>query len=421
MSLFQAENKPRNKHAPLRCSPCSNYKKQKTDKAKLGTFSELAVDIFETAAASCTETWGTDVVPIDFGPPRQQWTAADKQIPVVSEQTDSGCSSNSIPTAREMDMDYLNNNKRRKCGKWSKEEQAFADRLIDDFYRGISRGVENGQTLRTHLAQKLRCDPLRISKRFAGSNSLGKVQNSCHLISLNVGLLNVGLLTRALFFSFAVTFLQTTKHHGRVSTKSWKYRRTWGRFHLETSGGGEHQPGGAPSQSCKASGWPPAHHYRGRRRPSWTKLKESGSLCFRNLTDNLWRLTWTQDIFGPDVTVSLRAAHTNIYLYILRITSSSCWLNGNAINWIRLNAANCIKSALEISNFFSAISFSPSKTACKFGSRRGGWLGWRNGREPTGQKRQLGPISHHHKRIYRWICSSNPTMTRDLVLLKTPN
>ena len=64
---------------------------------------------------------------------------------------------------------------RRNCGKWTKEEQAFANRLIDDFYRGVSQGVENGQSLRTHLAQRLRCDPLRISKRFAGSNCLGKV------------------------------------------------------------------------------------------------------------------------------------------------------------------------------------------------------------------------------------------------------
>ena len=81
------------------------------------------------------------------------------------------------------DTECAFDSQRRKCGKWSKEEQAFANRLIDDFYRGVSQGVENGQTLRTHLAQKLRCDPLRISKRFAGSNSLGKVTNVSKVFS----------------------------------------------------------------------------------------------------------------------------------------------------------------------------------------------------------------------------------------------
>ena len=63
-----------------------------------------------------------------------------------------------------------------KRGKWTAVEQAFADRLISDFDRGVSRGLKNGQSLRAHLAERLRCDPLRISKRFAGSDRLGKVR-----------------------------------------------------------------------------------------------------------------------------------------------------------------------------------------------------------------------------------------------------
>jgi hypothetical protein len=74
--------------------------------------------------------------------------------------------------------DAVYESRRRQCGKWTKEEQAFADRLISDFEKGVSRGVENGQTLRTHLAERLRCDPLRISKRFSGVHRLGKVRRS---------------------------------------------------------------------------------------------------------------------------------------------------------------------------------------------------------------------------------------------------
>lgn len=71
--------------------------------------------------------------------------------------------------------------RRRHCGKWTKEEQAFAERLIADFDQGRSLEVEKGQTLRTHLAERLRCDPLRISKRFAGANCLGRVSR-CYQI-----------------------------------------------------------------------------------------------------------------------------------------------------------------------------------------------------------------------------------------------
>jgi hypothetical protein len=59
-------------------------------------------------------------------------------------------------------------------GKWSPEEQAYADRLIHDFEAGILP-LENGATLRAYLSKKLNCDPMRISKKFAGDKCLGKV------------------------------------------------------------------------------------------------------------------------------------------------------------------------------------------------------------------------------------------------------
>jgi len=83
-----------------------------------------------------------------------------------------------------------------KRGKWTAEEQAFADRLISDFDRGVSRGLGNGQSLRAHLAQRLRCDPLRVSKRFAGSNRLGRVRRKTVIPSFLVNASTV------LFFLF---------------------------------------------------------------------------------------------------------------------------------------------------------------------------------------------------------------------------
>ena len=60
-------------------------------------------------------------------------------------------------------------------GKWTTEEQAYADRLIRNFEAGLLP-LENGATLRAYLSKKLNCDPMRISKKFAGARCLGKVR-----------------------------------------------------------------------------------------------------------------------------------------------------------------------------------------------------------------------------------------------------
>lgn len=65
-------------------------------------------------------------------------------------------------------------------GKWTLEEQAYADRLIRDFEAGLLP-LENGATLRAYLSKKLNCDPMRISKKFAGAKCLGKVRYTLFL------------------------------------------------------------------------------------------------------------------------------------------------------------------------------------------------------------------------------------------------
>jgi hypothetical protein len=58
-------------------------------------------------------------------------------------------------------------------GKWTPEEEAYASRLIVEFKAGLLP-LTDGTTLRTFLSKLLNCDPMRISKKFVGSNCIGK-------------------------------------------------------------------------------------------------------------------------------------------------------------------------------------------------------------------------------------------------------
>ena len=58
-------------------------------------------------------------------------------------------------------------------GKWTPEEEAYASRLIQEFKAGLLP-LTDGTTLRTFLSKLLNCDPMRISKKFVGSNCIGK-------------------------------------------------------------------------------------------------------------------------------------------------------------------------------------------------------------------------------------------------------
>ena len=58
-------------------------------------------------------------------------------------------------------------------GKWTSEEEAYANRLIHEFKLGVLP-LTDGTTLRTFLSKLLNCDPMRISKKFVGQNCIGK-------------------------------------------------------------------------------------------------------------------------------------------------------------------------------------------------------------------------------------------------------
>jgi len=61
-----------------------------------------------------------------------------------------------------------------RSGKWVAEEEAYANLLIEAFEKGVASDCTNGSTLRSYLATKLQCAPMRISKKFAGKG-IGKM------------------------------------------------------------------------------------------------------------------------------------------------------------------------------------------------------------------------------------------------------
>jgi hypothetical protein len=62
--------------------------------------------------------------------------------------------------------------RKKRSGKWSNEEEAYADLLIELFEKGLI-DEQNGCTLRSCLSRRLHCLPMRISKKYAGKG-IGK-------------------------------------------------------------------------------------------------------------------------------------------------------------------------------------------------------------------------------------------------------
>lgn len=61
-------------------------------------------------------------------------------------------------------------------GKWTAEEEMYTNKVIETFNLGILKlaGHEKGITLRAYLANKLGCDPMRITKKYTGNACIGK-------------------------------------------------------------------------------------------------------------------------------------------------------------------------------------------------------------------------------------------------------
>ncbi|CAK4680046.1 hypothetical protein LEN26_007869 [Aphanomyces euteiches] len=63
---------------------------------------------------------------------------------------------------------------KERAGPWTDDEISYVRRLSLDFKAGLLPDVPRGTSIRPWLARKLRCDPMRISKKFKkGSKLLG--------------------------------------------------------------------------------------------------------------------------------------------------------------------------------------------------------------------------------------------------------
>lgn len=58
-------------------------------------------------------------------------------------------------------------------GKWTPEEEEYANAVVREFNSGYL-DAQAGTTLRIYLSEKLQCDPMRITKKFTGNDSIGK-------------------------------------------------------------------------------------------------------------------------------------------------------------------------------------------------------------------------------------------------------
>lgn len=66
----------------------------------------------------------------------------------------------------------------KRKGKWGTDEENYTNKIIEAFNAGtltVPPNKDGGQlTLRAYLAEKLNCDPMRITKKFTGASCLGK-------------------------------------------------------------------------------------------------------------------------------------------------------------------------------------------------------------------------------------------------------
>jgi len=66
----------------------------------------------------------------------------------------------------------------KRKGKWGIEEENYTNKIIEAFNNGtlmVPEQTDGTQlTLRAYLAEKLNCDPMRITKKFTGASCLGK-------------------------------------------------------------------------------------------------------------------------------------------------------------------------------------------------------------------------------------------------------
>lgn len=62
----------------------------------------------------------------------------------------------------------------RRLGQWTREEEAYAEKVAELFKTGRVPNCPEGTTMRALLADLLNCAPMRVSKKFSGERAIGK-------------------------------------------------------------------------------------------------------------------------------------------------------------------------------------------------------------------------------------------------------
>ena len=62
----------------------------------------------------------------------------------------------------------------RQIGQWTREEEAYAEKVAELFKTGRVPNCPEGTTMRALLADLLNCAPMRVSKKFSGERAIGK-------------------------------------------------------------------------------------------------------------------------------------------------------------------------------------------------------------------------------------------------------
>lgn len=91
--------------------------------------------------------------------------------PLPSSSLNSSTTSSNSTSSSSTASNITNSNSSSSCqkiGKWTAEEEQEARELIEKFTNGSLQDCEEGATLRSYLAKRLNCAPMRISKKFAG-------------------------------------------------------------------------------------------------------------------------------------------------------------------------------------------------------------------------------------------------------------
>ena len=91
-------------------------------------------------------------------------SAGTKRMDPVSAGTAAAASATGVGVAQLQLPKSSKKGPALRRGKWTSEEEAYANRLIQEFKSGLLP-LTDGTTLRTFLSKLLNCDPMRISKK----------------------------------------------------------------------------------------------------------------------------------------------------------------------------------------------------------------------------------------------------------------